>query len=282
MEEASIMDSEFKNLNTNHLESNVLFIGQDSCPPNYFFRGNNVRSNYVLHYILAGQGTFSSANRPAVSLKRGDVFLLPKDVPCFYQADGQQPWTYLWIGFTGTKIKTMLDGSKLGSQRYLRQVQDSQFSQYLNRLYDTLKCGNSLANDILAEALTYQMFYQLVTEFPGKASPTGGKAQQHLQLAQSYLEQNYRYSTCTVARLCEHLGLSRSYLYTIFKKGLTVSPQGYLTRLRMEEARQLLRASTAPVREIASGVGYHDEFTFSKAFKRYTGFSPSAYRQTRY
>jgi Uncharacterized conserved protein, contains double-stranded beta-helix domain len=64
---------------------------------------NNVRSNYVLHYILDGQGTFSSANRPAVSLKQGDVFLLPKDVPCFYQADGEHPWTYLWIGFAGAK-----------------------------------------------------------------------------------------------------------------------------------------------------------------------------------
>ncbi|MFC2685513.1 MAG: AraC family transcriptional regulator [Limosilactobacillus oris] len=276
------MDNDFKSLDNNRLESNILFIGQDSCPPNYFFRGNNVRSNYVLHYILDGQGTFSSANRPAVSLKQGDVFLLPKDVPCFYQADGEHPWTYLWIGFAGAKVKTMLDGSKLSSQRYLRQVQGSQFSHYLKLLYTTLRHGNSLANDILTEALTYQMFYQLVTEFPGKSSQTGGKAQKHLQLAQSYLEQNYRHSTCTVASLCDHLGLSRSYLYTIFKKGLIISPQDYLTRLRMEEARQRLRGSAEPVRQIAGEVGYHDEFTFSKAFKRYTGFSPSAYRQTRY
>lgn len=273
------MDGEYKSLTGKSFESNILFIGQDNCPPNYFYRGNNVRDNYIIHYIMDGQGTFSSANRPAVTLKKGDIFLLPKGVPCFYQADGVHPWKYFWIGLSGTKIKTMLAGSTLLSRRYLRQVQHSQFYQSLSQLFAALKHQSSLANDIRVEALTYQMFYQLVTEFPSTAPKTGTKAHDQLKLATYYLQKNFYRPTCNIEDLCHHLNLSRSYLYTIFKKNLNVSAQGYLTHLRMEAACQLLRGTDLTVQEVTHRVGYRDEFTFSKAFKRYSGFSPMIYRQ---
>ncbi|WP_047769534.1 AraC family transcriptional regulator [Limosilactobacillus panis] len=276
------MDGEYKSLTGKSFESNILFIGQDNCRPNYFYRGNNVRDNYVIHYVMDGQGTFSSANHPAVTLKKGDVFLLPKGVPCFYQADGQHPWKYFWIGLSGTKIKTMLAGSALFTKRYLRQVQGSHFYDSLSCLFAALKKKSSLANDILVETLTYQMFYHLVTEYPGQAPKAGSKAHDHLKLATYYLQKNFTKQSCTVEDLCHHLNISRSYLYTIFKKDLNISAQSYLTHLRMEEACQLLRSTDQTVQEVAHQVGYRDEFTFSKAFKRYSGFSPSVYRRNLY
>lgn len=47
----------------------------------------------------------------------------------------------------------------------------------------------------------------------------------------------------------------------------------------MEDAKQQLITTALPIKEIASGVGYSDTYTFSKAFKRYAGASPNAYRQ---
>ena len=74
----------------------------------------------------------------------------------------------------------MLAGSELNKKRYLRQVQDSQFYTSLHKLFTTLRKPSSLANDILVEALTYQMFYQLVTEYPDKTPHANTKAQ-HFQ-----------------------------------------------------------------------------------------------------
>lgn len=228
---------------------------------------------------MKGQGTFSSANHQAVTLKKGDVFILPKGVPCFYQADGTDPWQYFWIGFSGTKIKAMLAGSELFTKRYLRQVQNSQFYDRLTKLFAVLKRKSSLANDILVESLTYQMFYELITEYPTKAPKADSKAHDQLKLATYYLQKNFHKSSCNVEDLCHHLNISRSYLYTIFKKNLNVSAQSYLTHLRMEEACQLLRSTDETIQVIAHRVGYRDEFTFSKAFKRYSGFSPAVYRK---
>lgn len=75
------MDGEYKSLTGKSLESNILFIGQYNCPPNYFFRGNNVRDNYVIHYIQDGCGSFSSANHPAVTLKKRGYFYSSKRRP---------------------------------------------------------------------------------------------------------------------------------------------------------------------------------------------------------
>ena len=47
----------------------------------------------------------------------------------------------------------------------------------------------------------------------------------------------------------------------------------------MEKAKNRLKNTPSSIQEISVSVGYIDEFTFSKAFKKYSGFSPKAYRQ---
>lgn len=172
----------------------------------------------------------------------------------------------------------MLKGSTLAKKRYLRQVQQSSFYASLRKLYDALRAPSSLPNDILVESLTYQMFYNLVTEYPNKREKDSSEANKQMQLAIYYLQENYRNSDCTITSLCHHINISRSYLYTIFKREMNLSPQKYLSQLRMEDAKQLLLNSNNPIQDIAHRVGYKDEFTFSKAFKRYDGFSPQMFR----
>ena len=49
-------------------------------------------------------------------------------------------------------------------------------------------------------------------------------------------------------------------------------------QLRMEAAKNELQITTHNLKQIAHTVGYGDEFTFSKAFKRYSGVSPNVFR----
>ena len=60
---------------------------------------------------------------------------------------------------------------------------------------------------------------------------------------------------------------------------MNLSPQQFLIKLRMEEAKNKLKNSQNSIQEISTSVGYTDTFTFSKAFKKYSGFSPKNYRQ---
>ncbi len=75
------------------------------------------------------------------------------------------------------------------------------------------------------------------------------------------------------------LGLNRSYLTRLFKEATGYSLQEYLLTYRMKMAVKLLADESISVNQVAANVGYNDTFTFSKAFKRHFGKSPSDYRK---
>lgn len=84
----------------------------------------------------------------------------------------------------------------------------------------------------------------------------------------------------TLSRLAEISALSRSAFAQRFMMMVGESPMKYLTRWRIQLAMTWLNDDpTLTLEYIAQRVGYSTSFAFSKAFKRLTGVSPSAYRE---
>lgn len=69
--------------------------------------GPALKPNYVIHFVLNGKGRFSIGGQK-YELESGSGFLIPPGELAFYQADEQEPWTYIWVGFTGNKAKNIL------------------------------------------------------------------------------------------------------------------------------------------------------------------------------
>jgi hypothetical protein len=63
-----------------------------------------------------------------------------------------------------------------------------------------------------------------------------------------------------------------------FQKSFGVSPRGLLVRLRMDRAKELLRTSNLPIKEIAQELGYSQQHEFTRAFRRFAGISPSEWK----
>lgn len=82
-------------------------------------------------------------------------------------------------------------------------------------------------------------------------------------------------SICT---LCAIAGYSQSRYFDLFKRTTGDTPLNWFIRARMRWAGELLKASCLPVKQIASQVGYEDQFYFSRLFKSVHGVSPSEYR----
>lgn len=64
-----------------------------------------------------------------------------------------------------------------------------------------------------------------------------------------------------------------------FKTATGYAPVDYVQALRIEEAKQLLETTGAPIDHIAHTVGYEDPAFFRRLFKRRTGVTPARYRQ---
>lgn len=84
----------------------------------------------------------------------------------------------------------------------------------------------------------------------------------------------------TVESLASTVGMSRSAFAAKFAALVCEPPLTYLTRWRMMKAERLLRAGHASIGDVAGRVGYDAEAAFSKAFKRWTGQAPGAFRRT--
>lgn len=82
----------------------------------------------------------------------------------------------------------------------------------------------------------------------------------------------------TVAELAQMVALSRSSFAARFTELVGEPPMQYLTAWRMQLAAYWLRDPYRPVQQVALGIGYETLPAFSKAFKRYAGMSPLAYR----
>ena len=81
----------------------------------------------------------------------------------------------------------------------------------------------------------------------------------------------------SVAELAKEAALSRSTFFERFGRTVGVAPMEYLLAWRMALAKDLLRRNAGGVAEIAERVGYRSASTFSAAFSRHVGRSPTQY-----
>lgn len=94
-----------------------------------------------------------------------------------------------------------------------------------------------------------------------------------------YIDEHYSDENLTVDDLCRHVHLSRSYFSTVFKQHKEQTIMEYVTRVRIEKAKDLLQHTVLRSYEVGAKVGYSDPQYFSVLFKKNTGTSPKEYRE---
>lgn len=99
--------------------------------------------------------------------------------------------------------------------------------------------------------------------------------------AELYIGSQYMNEELALSDVCGHLFMSISYFSTLFKQHTGTTFIDYLTRVRIEKAKELLAVTTRKTYEIASLVGYSDPHYFSVIFKRHTGQTPKEFRMLR-
>lgn len=113
------------------------------------------------------------------------------------------------------------------------------------------------------------------------------------------IEDNKKYLNPIVDRICriaqsryiesigmpeiaEELGFSSNYLEKVFKKEKDTTFVEYLTAIRIEKAKNLLKDVNYRIYEVSNAVGYKDSNYFCRIFKRKIGLSPGEYRNNYY
>lgn len=90
------------------------------------------------------------------------------------------------------------------------------------------------------------------------------------------------YEPLTIADICQQFSVSRSSLQLLFKSAVNQSPKKYISDMKLERSRQMLRENKYTVSEVSLKLGYSSIHYFSNAFSQKYGISPSEYAKRIY
>lgn len=80
--------------------------------------------------------------------------------------------------------------------------------------------------------------------------------------------------------LCQNMGVSRASLYNRLKSLTSMGANEYVNKLRIEKSMDLLRNTEMSITEIAERIGFSSSRYFSTAFKKYTGITPTQFKES--
>lgn len=105
-----------------------------------------------------------------------------------------------------------------------------------------------------------------------------GQYDKLLRQIEQFVDAHYR-QDLSQSMLSEHLGLSASYVSSIFKDVTGMTFSDYVNSRRIEQAKSLLRHSDDSIAEIAETTGFTNANTFIRVFKRFEGVTPGQFRE---
>ncbi len=251
--------------------------GIEDCVPGYTY-GPRVREHYIFHYILSGKGTFWAEGKQ-YNLGKNDLFLITPQQSTVYAADQEEPWSYVWVGFNGLKAESYVNNLGLSAENpILHYALEKDLKPYFMDMID------APALPLVQEAEQLADFYHILSRLfenqgdrQKKKHPSHNK-ELYLRKALNYIDVHYA-ENISVAEIADFVSVDRTYLFSLFKSMLNMSPQQFLLSYRISKAALMLELSNLSVAEIANYVGYSDPLTFSKIFKKSKHLSPLQYRK---
>lgn len=146
--------------------------------------------------------------------------------------------------------------------------QTYELSQTNEKMIDDLATLDSLIDHTVSGAQALCQRYQMFLK-SGKSQP--------IWLAITYIQEHYT-ENITLEELSRVTDRNPQYISAVFSKTCGMSLKEYITSLRVEAAKRLLRSTSIPIGEVALKTGYQDAKYFSRIFQKATGKSPREYR----
>jgi len=254
---------------------------------------NNTRipESHIIHdhpefcSVLQGEARMDTSGDP-LYLKRGDFLVI---APHMYHmaVSTTEHCDILWIASAADHVGIGLT----------RHYQDSDYSLLNGTEFFGTSAGYDITNQILDELIHKQRGWfalcralilqlgvltirhiDLTAEGGQPAFDATLRSNSIAQKARLFISRNFSHSI-SLADVAHYVALSPNYLANLFKKETGTTVIGYLTELRIDEAKRLLAGSDKTVSQIAFTVGYSSPYYFSRQFKQKMGTSPRDFRE---
>lgn len=269
---------------------------------------NRIIYDHEFVFGISGQA-FVAMEGQSYVIRPGDLLLIKPHVPHTMKVVDETPFRTVCIHFDWTDLGQASDFSPIGVYLHVNKASVSEKSamELETRPADVfaefawpphLTAGESLSFlTAFREIVKHFSDARLGSKLQMKAAflriialaaeelttdegiPKGYPHADQVRDAMRTMKKRYK-EPITHAELAAQSGLSLKYFGTLFKGATGRTIAEYLLDIRMARAKELLRATMSPLKEIAASVGIPDVYYFSKLFKRIEGMSPGNYRKT--
>ena len=200
-----------ENTNRNFNDMYLCYCGFEKCTPLHSF-GPAIRPNYLLHYVLDGKGYYYIDDKK-YTITKNEGFLIPPNTVTFYQADKDDPWTYLWIGIDGIKVPTYLKSIGLDSDNLIFKYHNGEIlKEYLMDMLKNYKSTNSNAFKI--EGLLFLFFSKIAETSKSISDYDYNKdlsSNNYINKAIEFIQDNY-HNQIKVTDIAKYTWLNNFYL----------------------------------------------------------------------
>jgi AraC-like DNA-binding protein len=212
----------------------------------------------------------------------GDIMLLPAELSHGEQArDGREPFLHLVAMFQAKSLAIHLGRLGVGgtpvpgftlNYEVLRHPTLQQITG------DTINCLlQDTSDDILRNGLQLTLLGYLIDQVR-HGRPQQATGHLKVQQAKRLVAARLAHAELSVSNLAGIIGCNPDYLSNLFHRETGETLSAYITRKRLETAREYLLSTTMNVSEIAWACGYNDPSYFTHKFRQAHGCPPSAYR----
>ena len=219
-------------------------------------------------FVLTGEATYFFGSRK-MKAEPGNILFLAGgsmydiDVPC-------ENFTHIHVNFNFRESEARTFDCNIFKSETLASAE----SDFIN-LYKKWQIG-SIADKVGSVALVYGIYSKIIAS--ESYSYIDSSQKNYINNAVEIIHRSFGNPEFDVEGLADCLGLSSVHLRRLFKKTHNTSPIKYLTSVRVEKAKELLRYSERSVNEISEICGFASGYYFSRVFKAETGFTPTQYR----
>ncbi len=229
--------------------------------------GPGVQGGYVIHYILKGAGFYETGGKK-YRVEAGQSFFMDKNSMTYYYPDMKDPWSYVWVNFTGSEVKSLINMTSF-------------FDMPVSPKADLKYIYNGFSKDILSKSakiyndgLLRILLAKYIEIYPSNSE---SKSLDYLYVAKQYIAANSYRQDFTVNELANAVGIERSYLYRLFRESDSMSVKEYIIDTRLKNAKRMLDGGVTQIKVVSYSTGYENPLYFSNAFKKKYGMSPKNY-----
>lgn len=255
-------------------ENTIMLVqyGRQDCKDMHSW-GPGMRQCYIIHYVLKGAG-YIKMKEKCWRVEAGQSFIIYPFTVVQYYPDAAHPWEYVWIDFVGKDVPEYLRNTGFALKQPVYPA--ISYNKMLPLFEQLGRLDIFYRNKMESNGIFQTILGLYADSFPAMNSYLYNEEDNRLSMALRLIHTNYYKSDFNVEKLCNLMNINRVTLYRLFKAKLSISLNRYILMHRLEQAKTMLSMGVS-VKSTSISCGFSDQFYFSKAFKKFTGITPSEY-----